>query len=90
VTIPATPAWFDAIRDTYALGSDDEALLALAEQAYGRWRELATRIDEDGVMVPGRYEGVERAHPLLGAERAARNAVAEILVKLKLPPVPED
>jgi len=78
------PLWFDRVRAEFVLGPDDEAILCAAEDAYKRWQELKERIDTDGIMVSDRF-GHPGAHPLLGAERAARNALAELMAKLRLP-----
>jgi hypothetical protein len=86
VQFPGDESFFDEIERRYELGGDDKMILAAARQAFRRWAEITAIIDAEGVLVRGRYEEVPRAHPLLGAERAARNAVAELLVKLKLPP----
>jgi hypothetical protein len=83
--VPTTDeAGWDAIQAAYALGPDHEMLVAAGRQAWRRWRQIAARIDADGLLVPGRYDGVDRVHPLLSAEVSARAALVAILNGLDL------
>jgi phage terminase small subunit len=84
VTRKAEPDW-DAIEHDFALGPDHRMLVAAGRQAWRRWRAIAERIDADGLMIAGRYQGTDRVHPLLDAEIRARAALVSILNALGLP-----
>lgn len=86
--VPTDEAGWDAIASTYALAPDHEMLVAAGRQAWRRWRQIVERIDADGLLVPGRYDGVDRVHPLLATEIAARAALVGILNALDLPEEP--
>jgi RNase adaptor protein for sRNA GlmZ degradation len=84
MTKRARPAWATKIEEKYDLDASESALLEAAEQAWQRWQDLAARIDADGVLVEGRYENTERAHPLLSQESVARQAFMRALRALKV------
>lgn len=81
--LPHDHAWFDEVERRFELGPDHRALLAAARQAWSRWQEIVGRIDADGLLLPGRWGLV--AHPLLGPEARARQAVVAAVKALNLP-----
>ena len=78
------PTWAVTIDASYDLDATEAALLEAAEQAWQRWQDLTERIDADGVILAGRYEHTERAHPLLASEQVARQAFMRALRALKI------
>ena len=80
----ARPAWALKIEEDFDLDYIERALLDAAEQAWHRWQALARRIDDEGIMLPGRYENTQRAHPLLASEQVARQAFMRALRALKM------
>jgi phage terminase small subunit len=80
--------WALDLEERYDLSPSERALLEAAEQAWNRWRELVAKIDADGVLVEGRYENTERAHPLLASEQVARQAFMRALKALKVETTP--
>jgi len=69
---------FDIEDDPVAL-----SLLAAALDAHARARLCRAQIDKEGLTVRGKG-GVPKPHPLLGAERAARQQLVSALKKLKV------
>ncbi len=78
-------AWADTIRAHWTFGPDLEELLDAAAQARSRWLQIRALLDEQGLMIPGRYEGVERVNPLVAAEARARESFIRALRALRLP-----
>jgi hypothetical protein len=80
---PEAELW-GAITSTYAI--DDAAALELLDaalQARGRMRRCRAQIDKDGEAVKDRW-GQTRAHPLLIAERGARDSFLKAMRLLNL------
>jgi hypothetical protein len=80
---PEAELW-GAITSTYAI--DDAAALELLDaalQARGRMRRCRAQIDKDGEALKDRW-GQTRAHPLLIAERGARDSFLKAMRLLNL------
>jgi hypothetical protein len=75
----------DDIREKFNLPVELEELLRAAEQAHARWRQITEKLDEEGLVIPGRYEGVSRVNPLVAAEARARESFVRTLRALHLP-----
>jgi hypothetical protein len=75
----------DDIRKKFDLSTELEELLRAAEQAHDRWRQITKKLDEEGLVIPGRYEGVSRVNPLVSAEARARESFVRTLRALHLP-----
>jgi hypothetical protein len=80
---PEAELWTAIVRD-YAL-NDDAALelLGTAMQARARMRRCRAAIDRDGEVIRDRWN-VPRAHPLLVAERGARDSFLMAMRQLNL------
>ena len=74
----------DTIKATYALDGGRAALFELAEQAVERWEQVRHQLDDEGLMVEGRYERVKRLNPLAGLEAQARSAAIRAIHALRL------
>jgi len=80
------PDWAQAIERDFDLPPETQAILDEAVKAYGRLEEIRAALDEQGLLVPARYDGMkEKPNPLLAAERAARDAYIRALRALNLP-----
>lgn len=79
------PAWATKIAQEFKLPPESEAILDEAVQAYARLQSIKELLDDQGLIVPSRYDGVTKANPLIAAERAARDAYIRALRALNLP-----
>jgi hypothetical protein len=81
--LPTDEAHFDQIEAAFELAPEHKLLLSMARQAWRRWDEIRRRLDEEGLVVPGRF--VDRANPLIALEVTTRNACLRALNALHLP-----
>jgi hypothetical protein len=67
----------DEIVETYTLGPEHRALVALTRAALSRWAEVKEQLDAmaGAFETPGRYTGSTRTTPLLAQEVNLRAAV---------------
>jgi hypothetical protein len=75
---------FEVLERDFELGAHHRAIAEAAMQARARWIELRDRIDADGVVVKSRCRDGFKAHPLLAAERAARESFVRLIRELNL------
>jgi phage terminase small subunit len=89
---PEAPSWvqeperefWDATVREYEVEGPSLAMLEVAVSAMQRLREARDVLDREGLVVPGRYEGMLRQHPLVGVERDARVQLLRALRELNL------
>jgi hypothetical protein len=79
------PAWALEIEKEFKLPPETQAILDEAVRAYERLEQIRAALDEQGLEVPSRYDGVTKANPLISAERASRDAYIRALRALNLP-----
>lgn len=82
VEVEDAERYLDQIIEQYECGPEHLMLIASARAAVRRWLEIKAVIDEEGVLLPGRYENSTRAHPLLPAETKARTSAVVALEKV--------
>src|SRR2546429_4666313 len=81
---PPEAALWTSILASYQI--DDDAglmLLTSALEAHARMRRCRAKIDKDGEAVEDRF-GQLRAHPLISAERGAKDSFAKVMRILNL------
>ena len=90
--MPPTPRGLSArsrrrwseLHDEFDLSLAASALLEEALLSLDLAAECRAHIARDGVLVPGRYDGVPRAHPMLAAHREAVRTAERIYARLGL------
>lgn len=80
---PEREFWTATVRD-YEVEGPALAMLEVACSAMQRLREAREVLDREGLVVPGRYEGTSRPHPLVAVERDARVQLLRALRELDL------
>jgi len=83
VQAPERVFWEATVRD-YVIEGPAVAMLEVACSAMQRLREARDVLDREGLVVPGRYEGMTRQHPLVPVERDARVQLLRALRELDL------
>jgi phage terminase small subunit len=92
VKAPAPPEWvqpperefWDATVRDFVIEGPAVAMLEVACSAMQRLREARDILDREGLVIPGRYEGMTRQHPLVTVERDARVQLLRALRELDL------
>jgi phage terminase small subunit len=79
---PASRQLWNAILAGYELRDDELRLLDLALTALDRAKTAGKRLDNDGLLLPGRWG--DRVHPLVAVERSASLTAAKLLRQLGL------
>lgn len=80
---PERAFWEATVRD-YVIEGPALAMLEVACSAMQRLREARDVLDREGLVIPGRYEGMTRQHPLVTVERDARVQLLRALRELDL------
>jgi phage terminase small subunit len=80
---PEREFWEATVRD-YLIEGPALAMLEVACSAMQRLREARDVLDREGLVVPGRYDGMTRQHPLVTVERDARVQLLRALRELDL------
>jgi phage terminase small subunit len=95
--LPVCPSWvgeperevWDQVCRDYELSPDALVQLEVLVGALQRWREARAILDVEGLMIPGRYEGTERVHPLVKVEQDARQQASRAAIALGLEGAPD-
>jgi hypothetical protein len=76
--------WSNDIRAQFDLPAELRRLLEVAEEAERRWLSIKAELDAIGGYTVMGQAGVPKLHPLVAAERAARDAFQRALKTVNL------
>jgi hypothetical protein len=76
--------WSDDVRAQFDLPPELKRLVEVAEEAEARWLSIKAELDAAGAYTVMGQAGVPKLHPLVAAERAARDAFLRSLKTVNL------